>query len=121
MRQSLRILFTVAFCVLLIGGIGCTRKTRRTQTRASGTVTANGRPVPVGKITFRPTNGVGKSHTDIIHNGYYSVRSRYTMPAGEYDVTIDSSSKDGLGGDRHHTERVTVGPLGTHHIDFHLN
>lgn len=120
MRQTLRVMFVVSFCVLLVSGIGCTRS-RRIKTRASGDVTVNGQPLTVGKITFRPTAG-GQTYTDTITRGRYAVRSRSSMPAGQYEVTIDYSSRnDTRGGfDRHHTEHVTVGPLGTHHTDFHL-
>ncbi len=120
MRQTLRILCTVAFCMLLVGSVGCTRG-RKSRTRLSGEVTAAGQPVSVGRITFRPASGLGTYYSGAIQNGRYAVRGRRTMPAGVYDVTIDhSSSGSSRGGyDRHHTERVTLAPFGRS-IDFQV-
>ncbi len=118
MRHPLRILCTAAFCLLLVGSVGCTRS-RKTRTRVSGEVTAAGQPVSVGRVTFRPVAG-GKTFTDVMRNGRYAVRSRTVMPAGEYDVTIDYSGGSRGGYDRQHTERVSVSSFGLRRIDFQV-
>jgi hypothetical protein len=118
MRQSLRILFTVAFCVLLVGGIGCSRS-HTAHTKLSGRVTAAGTPVPLGRVTFQPIDG-GTTYTQAIRNGSFTVSSRYPIPPGQYDVTLEYSGNSRVGFARRHTERVTVGPLGRNTFDFHL-
>lgn len=120
MWKTTRILFVVAFAVLLATGVGCTRN-RKIRTRASGTVTVDGHPAKVGRITFTQVGG-GKSYSDTITNGRYGVRSRYPMTPGEYDVRIECSSTGSSRGgyDRHWTERVSVGGFVSTHRDFHL-
>ena len=93
MWKTARPLTAVAFCLLPLAGVGCTRS-GKVRTRVSGTVTAAGKPLKHGRITFRPVAG-GKSYSAGIHAGEYRVRSRTRLPAGEYDVTVEYSSGPG--------------------------
>lgn len=121
MRKTLRVLFVITFSLLLIGGgVGCTRN--RTRTRVGGMVLKeSGQPVKIGEIKFTQVNG-GKTYTDPISSGRYSIRSRYSLPAGDYTVTIrySSSPKGETGFDRTHTERVTLLGLGKDSITFRV-
>jgi hypothetical protein len=120
MRKTARILFGFTFCLLLVCGAGCMRN--RTRTRLSGTVLMNGgQPVKVGRITLTPAGG-GKTYSDSITNGRYSVRSRYSLPGGEYTVTIQycGSPQGNTGFDRTHTDRISLMGFGKDTIDFRV-
>lgn len=120
MRKTLRVLFVITFSLLLIGGgVGCTRN--RIRTRVSGLVLASGHPVKAGRITFSQAGG-GKTYTDTIVDGRYSVRSRYSMPPGEYTVRVETSSTGNSRGgyDRQMTDKVTITGFGRDSYDFYL-
>jgi hypothetical protein len=118
MSRTLRIVFTLAFCLLLVSGVGCTRN--RTRTRLSGTVLTNGQPVKAGRVTFTPLNG-GRAYSDTLTGGRFSVRSRSNLPGGDYSVTIQyASTAGGRGHDRTHTERVTLTGFGKDVFTFHV-
>lgn len=53
----------------------------------SGTVTLDGQPLPVGNITFLPSNGPGA--TGPIEDGKYSVKG---VPTGQVTVTVETIS-----------------------------
>jgi hypothetical protein len=119
MGKTTRILFTVAFCLLLVSGVGCTRK--RNRVRASGEVTVGGQPAKVGRITFTPV-GLGSTYSAAISNGRYAIRSRSSVMAGEYTVRIETSSTGSSRGgyDRSYTDTVTLGGFAGKSHDFHL-
>jgi hypothetical protein len=121
MRKTLRVLFVITFCLLLVGGgVGCTRN--RTRTRVSGLVTVDGQPAKVGRVTFTPVGG-GKTYSDTIFNGRYAVRSRYSMPPGEYTVRVETSSTGSSRGgyDRQMTDKVAIGGFGRDTYDFYTS
>lgn len=73
-----------ALSVLLWAAIGCGSGGKG---KVSGTVTLDGKPLPVGKIAFTPSKGTGT--TGEIKDGQYSVDR---VPVGDVKVTVETKS-----------------------------
>lgn len=86
--QSMRIAVGVALLCLLLAGCG-----RRDDGRyeLSGTVTLDGKPVPMGEIILEPDGSEqnqGPSSMAQIKDGQYTVDAEYGVVGGKYVVTI---------------------------------
>lgn len=75
-------LFLVFALALLFGVVGCSKSGKVT-----GTVTYDGKTVPVGRITFHPEKGNPVSAE--IEDGSYTVQK---VPSGPVTVTVDTTA-----------------------------
>jgi hypothetical protein len=60
-----------------------------------GTVTADGKPVDSGTITFSNVAQPAQRHGAVIENGRFSFEETSQLTSGEYDVIVEGLQKTG--------------------------
>lgn len=74
---------------LMLGGILAIAGCGPSHVQVHGTVTANGKPVEEGNISFHPTDGKNSSYGGEIKNGSYKTK----VNPGKYSVVITGGGK----------------------------
>ena len=80
--------FGVALLIVGLGGCGRSGPTR---IEISGTVTYDGQPIPVGRISFEPTLAAGQQAATgyaVIRDGWYRTAPGHGASPGPYTVRI---------------------------------
>jgi hypothetical protein len=85
-------LFCAAAFVLLLAAAGCTHRNKTPgpgRNAVSGTVTFDGKPLPLGSITFISLKDPQQMTTAFIEKGHFSIGN---APEGECRVTVETES-----------------------------
>ena len=109
------LLFMGALAVACLAQVGCGSGSAEV---LHGSVTHGDEKVPMGRISFLPTEGArGTNYTTRITDGQYRLQAKGGMPPGKYRVLVDAKKKTGrqvmgyTGMERAMTdEQVRMGP-----------